>query len=128
MIKFEKDKVLLLHQLIAAETGGSVGVRDEGLLESALESAYASFDGVDFYPTKEEKAARLGYSLVSNHAFVDGNKRIGMYVMLTYLELGGISIQCSNKEIVRIGLGVADGSISYHELLDWIRENNPYKK
>ena len=85
MIKFSKEKVLLLHELIAQETGGSIGVRDESLLDSALNSAFASFDGVELYPSKEEKAARLGYTLVNNHAFVDGNKRIGMHVMLTFL-------------------------------------------
>ena len=76
MIKFDDEKVLLLHQLITQATGGSEGVRDIGLLDSALESIYATFDGAELYPTKEEKAARLGYSLISNHAFVDGNKRI----------------------------------------------------
>ena len=65
-------------------------MRDFGLLESALESAYATFDGQELYPSKEEKGARLGYALISNHAFVDGNKRIGMYVMLTFLEVNGI--------------------------------------
>ena len=59
MIKFSKDKVLLLHRLIAEETGGSIGVRDEALLDSALENAFAGFDGQEFYPTKEEKGARL---------------------------------------------------------------------
>ena len=82
MIKFSKEKVLLLHRLIAEETGGSIGVRDEGLLEAALENAFASFGGEEFYPSKEEKGARLGYELISNHAFVDGNKRIGMYVCI----------------------------------------------
>ena len=76
MIKFSKEKVKLLHQLISEETGGSIGIRDEGLLESALEGAFATFDGKDLYPSKEEKGARLGYTLISNHAFVDGNKRI----------------------------------------------------
>ena len=76
MIRFSKEKILLLHQIMAQATGGSVGVRDEGLLESALETAFSGFGGVDFYPSKEEKGARLGYSLISNHAFVDGNKRI----------------------------------------------------
>ena len=71
MTKFSKDKVLLLHQYIASETGGSVGLRDEGLLESALESAFATFEGKELYPTKEEKAARIGASLVANHAFLD---------------------------------------------------------
>ena len=78
MIKFSKAKVLLLHQLISEETGGSVGVRDEALLESALENAFSGYGKTEFYPSKEEKGARLGYELISNHAFVDGNKRIGI--------------------------------------------------
>ena len=123
MIKFSKEKVLLLHQLIAEATGGSVGVRDEGLLESALETAFSGFGGKEFYPTKEEKGARLGYSLISNHAFVDGNKRIGVYVMLTFLEVNGIRIDCTNEDVVRIGLGVADGSMNYDALLAWVREH-----
>ena len=68
------------------ETGGSQGVRDVGLLDSAVNAAYATFDGQELFPSKEEKAAKIGYSLISNHAFVDGNKRIGMYIMLTFLE------------------------------------------
>ncbi len=79
MIKFSKEKVLLLHKLLAEATGGSIGVRDEGLLDSALESAFSGFGDREFYPTKEEKGARLGYCLITNHAFVDGNKRIGIY-------------------------------------------------
>lgn len=123
MIKFSKDKVLLLHQLIAQETGGSVGIRDEGLLESALETAFSSFDGQEFYPTKEEKGARIGHSLISNHAFVDGNKRIGVYVMLTFLEVNGIRLDCTNEEVVHVGLSVADGSMDYDALLLWIKEH-----
>ncbi len=123
MIKFSKEKVLLLHQLIAQETGGSIGVRDEGLLESALENAFSGFGGEEFYPTKEEKGARLGYSLISNHAFVDGNKRIGVYVMLTFLEVNCIHLDCTNEDVVNIGLGVADGSMDYEALLAWVREH-----
>ena len=123
MTKFSKDKVLMLHQYIASETGGSVGLRDEGLLESALAGAFATFEGTELYPTKEEKAARIGASLVSNHAFLDGNKRIGMYVMLTFLEVNGIRLQCTDEEIVRTGLSLADGSMGYDELLPWIREH-----
>ncbi len=123
MIKFSKEKVLLLHQLIAEETGGSIGVRDEGLLESALETSFSGFGGQEFYPTKEEKGARLGYSLISNHAFVDGNKRIGVYVMLTFLEVNGIRLDCTNEEVVEIGLGVANGSMDYEALLAWVREH-----
>lgn len=123
MIKFSKEKVLLLHQLIAQETGGSIGVRDEALLESALENAFSGFGGKEFYPTKEEKGARLGYSLISNHAFVDGNKRIGVYVMLTFLEVNGIHMDCTNEEVVSVGLGVADGTIGYEQLLTWVRDH-----
>ena len=123
MIKFSKEKVLLLHKFIAEETGGSIGVRDEALLESALEAAFAGFGDKEFYPTKEEKGARLGYTLVSNHAFVDGNKRIGMYVMLTFLEVNGIHMDCTNEEVTQMGLGLADGSIGYEALLAWVREH-----
>ena len=123
MIKFSKEKVLLLHQLIAEETGGSIGVRDIGLLESALENAFSSYGGIEFYPTKEEKGARLGYTLISNHAFVDGNKRIGMYVMLTFLEVNGIEMTCTNEDVVEAGLGVASGNMGYEELLEWVREH-----
>lgn len=123
MIRFSKEKVLLLHKLIAEETGGSVGLRDEGLLESALESAFSGFGGQEFYPTKEEKGARIGYALISNHAFVDGNKRIGVYIMLTFLEVNGIRMSYTDEELVRIGLGVADGSVDYEALLTWVRNH-----
>ena len=123
MIKFSKDKVLLLHKLIAEETGGSIGVRDEALLESALENAFAGFGDTEFYPSKEEKGARLGYTLISNHAFVDGNKRIGMYVMLTFLEVNGIHMDCTNEDIVHAGLSVAAGRMDYEELLEWVRRH-----
>lgn len=121
MIKFSKEKVLLLHKFIAEETGGSIGVRDEALLESALEAAFAGVGDQEFYPTKEEKGARLGYTLISNRAFVDGNKRIGMYVMLTFLEVNGIHMDCTNEDVAHVGLSVADGSMKYEDLLKWIQ-------
>ncbi len=122
MIKFSKDKVLLLHKLIAQETGGSIGVRDEGLLESALEAAFSGFGDEEFYPTKEEKGARLGYNLISNHAFVDGNKRIGMYVMLTFLEVNGIHMDCTNDDVSSTGLAIASGKMDYDALLQWVKD------
>ncbi len=123
MIRFGKEKVLLLHRIMAEATGGGVGVRDEALLDSALEAAYAGFGEGEFYPTKEEKGARLGYALISNHAFVDGNKRIGVYVMLSFLEMNGIKIACTDDELVHIGLSVADGSMGYEELLQWVLDH-----
>lgn len=121
MIKFSEEKVLLLHKLITEQTGGTAGVRDYGLLESALESAFATFDGKDLFPSKEEKAAKLGFALVANHAFLDGNKRIGMYVMLTFLEVNGLPIEATNDEIIKVGLSLADGTMKYVELLSWVR-------
>ena len=123
MIKFSREKVLLLHQMITQETGGDPNIRDVALLESALESAFATFDGKELYPTKEEKGAKLGFSLISNHAFVDGNKRIGMYVLLTFLEINGIRINPSVEDVARVGLAVAAGKMNYEDLLQWILEN-----
>ncbi len=122
MIKFDQDKVLLLHQLLIEQTGGEDGIRDFGLLDSALEACFATFDGKELFPTKEEKAARLGVGLVANHAFVDGNKRIGLYVMLTFLEVNGIRLDTNDDELVELGLGLAQGKIKYEELLQWIRD------
>ena len=123
MIKLSKEKVLLLHRMITAETGGDPNVRDIALLESALESAYATFGGVELYPTKEEKGARIGFSLIANHAFVDGNKRIGVLVMMTFLEVNGIRLRPTNAELARVGLAVAAGEMKYDELLEWILES-----
>ena len=123
MIKLSSEKVKLLHQLMAEATGGSIGVRDEGLLDSAIEGAFATFDGVELYPSKEEKVAKLGYSLISNHAFVDGNKRIGVYVMLSFLELNGIHIEAADEDVVSLGLGVADGRMEQKDILDWIHKH-----
>jgi death-on-curing protein len=123
MIKFSREKVLLLHQLLAEATGGSVGVRDQGLLDSALEGAFAGFGNQEYYPTKEEKGARLGYALISNHAFVDGNKRIGLYVMLSFLEMNGIRIRCTDEELVYVGLSIADGKMGYEDLYYWVIEH-----
>ena len=121
MIRFSEEKVLLLHQLMVAETEGSNELRDIGLLDSALEGIFQTFGGEELYPTKEEKGARLGYTLISNHAFVDGNKRIGMYVMLTFLEVNGIHMDCTNEDVVEAGLGVASGEMNYEELLVWVK-------
>ena len=123
MIRLTKEKILMLHRAMADATGGSVGVREEGLLESAMEAAFSGFGGVEFYPTLEEKGARLGYNLIANHAFVDGNKRIGIYVMLVFLEVNGIRLDCTNEDVIHAGLSVADGSMDYEGLLAWVRKH-----
>lgn len=123
MIRFSEEKVKFLYQLMVEATGGTLGIRDENLLNSALKGIFQTFDGKDLYPSKEEKGAMLGYSLISNHAFVDGNKRIGVYVMLTFLEVNGIRIDCSDEELITLGLGLAAGEIGYEGLLDWILDH-----
>ena len=120
MIDFDKNRVLLLYKYLMETTGGTIGIRDENLLESALTSPFASFAGVDFYPDKEMKAARLGFSLISNHAFIDGNKRIGIYIMLSFLTVNGIRLNYTDEEIIKLGLSVADGKMKYEDLLNWI--------
>ena len=123
MTKFSREKVLLLHQLIAQETGGEVGLRDQALLDAALAAAFAGVADREFYPSKEEKAAKLGFDLISNHAFLDGNKRIGMYVMLTFLEANGIGVEADNEEVASVGLAIASGTMTYEALLDWVRKH-----
>ncbi len=126
MIRFDKEKVLLLQQLIIKSSGGTAGVRDFGLLDSAINSVYQTFDGVELYPSKEEKGARLGFCLVSNHAFVDGNKRIGLLVMLSFLAINGIKMKYTDDELIEIGLALADGKMKYEHLLNWIKEHKIY--
>jgi death-on-curing protein len=123
MIKLRQEKVLLLHDLLARETGGDPNIRDTALLNSALESAFQTFGGQELYPTREEKGARIGYALISNHAFVDGNKRIGMFILLTFLEVNGVRIRPTVDDVVRVGLEVASGKMQYEDLLEWIRVN-----
>ena len=123
MIKFDEEKVLLLHQLVIESTGGSYEIRDMKLLDSALSSAFQTFDNKELFPTKEEKGAKLGYSLVSNHAFVDGNKRIGLLVMLSFLEINGVHLKYTDEELIELGIGLASGKISYEQLLEWVKEH-----
>ena len=119
-MRLTKEQVLRLHEMLTSETGGSAGLRDEGLLESALEGAYAGFGDTEFYPTAEEKGARLGYSLISDHAFIDGNKRIGVLAMLVYLELNGVTLRLSDEDVIRAGLDTAAGRMDYDALLRWV--------
>ncbi len=120
MILLTVDEVISLQAKLIERTGGSHGLRDRGLLESAVYSAMAAYEDVERYPGIEEKAARLAYALVGNHAFVDGNKRIGIYVMLLTLDLNQIQIAYSQHELINLGLGLADGSIKFEDALRWI--------
>lgn len=118
MIKFTKNIVLSLYKKMVNSTGGTFGIRDEGMLESALEAPYQSFDSIELYPSIIEKAARLGYGLAANHPFIDGNKRIGIYVMLVFLEANGISFEFTNEEVENIAMRIADGTYKYEHVLE----------
>lgn len=114
------DEIIALQEKVIAKTGGSYGLRDRGLLESAVYSANNAFGDAEVYPSLEEKAARLAFAITGNHAFVDGNKRIGMLVMLLTLRLNGRAVVHTQAELIALGLGVADGSLGYAEILAWI--------
>ena len=120
MKRLSVERIKKIHHLMIEETGGMDGVRDEGLLESAVNAPFQTFDDVPLYKTIEAKAARLGYSLINNHAFIDGNKRTGMMAMLLFLELNGAGKDYADEEIIRVGLALADGSMDDKALLDWI--------
>ena len=124
MIRLTKKQVISMHQAMISATGGTDGIRDEGLLESALEAPFQTFGGADIYPTLLQKAARLGFSLVSNHPFVDGNKRIGVHTMLVFLELNGVEINCTQAELVEVGLSLASGKLSADMLFEWLGKHN----
>ena len=123
MILLTLDEVISLHYKLIERTGGSHGIRDQGLLESAVYSAVSTFGDNEAYPTVEEKAARLMFSITNNHAFVDGNKRIGVFVMLMTLQLNNIKIKYTQSELITLGLSVADGKTEYIDILDWIMEH-----
>ena len=117
------EDVILIHSRVIAASGGMDGLRDRAGLEAALAAPFQSFGGQELFQTDVEKIARLGYGLASNHAFLDGNKRIGMYVLLSFLETNGIKIHPSNEEVVRVGLATAAGEMKYEDILAWILEN-----
>lgn len=124
MILLNKEQIKYLHSKMIQETGGSNGIRDEGLLDSALSAPFQSFGGMELYPSMIRKGARLCCGLIKNHAFFDGNKRIAIYAMLVFLELNGMEIECSEEELIALGLGIASGEIEEKDVGIWIVTHN----
>ena len=120
MITLTNEQIKRLHRKLLGATGGLDGLRDEAILDSALSVAFQTFDGMELYPSTAAKIARIAYGLVNNHPFVDGNKRIGTYVMGVLLELNHIEIDFTDDDIIRIGLELANGTMSDKQLLDLI--------
>ena len=123
MIILTTDEVTELHKKLIIATGGSPGVRDIGLLESAVLGCYQSFDGEDLYPTVVEKAARMAYAVCKNHPFIDGNKRAAVTSMLVILRMNNISLSYTQQELVMLGLGIADGNVDYEGIVAWVNEH-----
>ena len=114
------EQVLLMHKQLIEESGGSDEVRDIGLLKSAINNPFQTFGGVELYPSIQEKAARLCFGIVKNHALVDGNKRLGTHVMLVFLWLNGYTLEYQDEEMINIILDLASGKITADQLMSWI--------
>ena len=113
-------QVLQLHSRIIEQSGGTVDILNLGALESAVLQPRMTFGGEDLYPTLEEKAGVLGFSIIRNHPFLDGNKRTGHAAMETFLILNGYEIRASVDEAERVVLGVASGDIGREEFAGWV--------
>lgn len=119
MIFFESEQVIKIHSSLIAKTGGMDGIRDENLLDSALKSPFQTFDGNELYPDIFDKASQLCYSLVENHPFADGNKRIGVHLTLLFLKLNNENIEYSQAELIDFGLNIASGKMNKDDIKAW---------
>lgn len=117
------DNVLLFHKKIVSKTGGSDGVRDLGLIESALNRGFITFDGKELYESTEMKIAVIAHGFIKNHGFIDENKRIGVAVMILLLKLNNITIKYSQQELIDLGLKAAEGKYSENDILAWIERH-----
>ena len=123
MKRLTQKQILMMHKQLVEQTGGGDKVLDYGLLDSALETPFQTFDGKELYPTIQEKAARLGYGLIKNHCMEDGNKRIGTHAMLVFLALNGIELQYTQKELYEVILDIAASKKEYEDLLQWVMDH-----
>ena len=119
-IRLSVENVIVLHSRLISQSGGLDGIRDAHLLDLSVNSPYHTFNGQPLYPTLQAMAAHLGFSLVKNHPFFDGNKRIGILVMMVFLKMNRLPLTCTDSELEILGWGLADGSLSEADLLDWI--------
>ena len=123
MIFFEYEQVVKIHRSLIEKTDGMDGIRDAQLLDSALKTPFQTFGGNNLYPDILDKASQLCYSLIENHPFVDGNKRIGVHLMLLFLKLNNIEVNYSQQELIDFGLDIASGKMSKNDINGWIIEH-----
>jgi len=121
MIKSPKDKIIKYHKMQIDRFGGLHSLKDENILDSALNAAFQTFDGKDLHATVLDKIAATCYSLIANHAFIDGNKRIGVLTMLILLEINNYTIRCTQADLIDLGLGIAAGKYKQADILTWIK-------
>jgi death-on-curing protein len=129
MRRLTRQQVILLHTELIEKTGGTDGIIDERLLDAALNAPFQGHADTDYFPSLQEKAARLGIGLVQNHAFIDGNKRLGAHIMLLFLSLNHIELEYTQDELANIFLEAASGKCFYKDLFHWIlihQTENPY--
>ena len=120
MITLTKDQIIMLHEAIYERYGGTLGVLNEGMLDSALQAPFQTFGGEELLPETKDKIIRLAYGLIKNHSFRDGNKRIGALVLLTLLKINGYHVNATNKEFADIIMGIAASEKDDKDLSDWV--------
>ena len=120
MIALSKEQIFILHKCIYDRYGGSYGLRDEGLLDSALMAPFQTFGSQDLYPEDKDKIAHMAYALISNHPFHDGNKRIGALALLTLLQLNGYTIEATNDDFTQLIYQIAQGVGDDRDIKSWI--------
>jgi death-on-curing protein len=120
MIRLTRNQIVGLQEQLIEASGGLSGIHSEALLDAALQAPFASYAGVDLFPTVTAKAARLAFGLTSNHPFRDGNKRIGVLAMLVFCDLNDVTIEATDDELVHLGLGLADGTWGLDRCHAWV--------
>lgn len=118
-----REQVMKLHQVLIETSGGSLGIRDEGMLDSALKTPLQTFDKRELFPTILDKATRLAFGLIKNHPFIDGNKRIGTHAMLIFLALNNIMLSYKDEELIDIIFKVASDRADENDLYSWIENH-----
>lgn len=121
ILYFSKDDILHIHSKLISDFGGSDGIRDEGMLESALNTPLQTFDSEDLYPTAVDKVVRLSFGLVMNHPFIDGNKRVGAAVLYLGLSANNVHFEVSDETMIEEFLNLAAGKLDYSSFLTWVK-------
>ncbi len=123
MKKLTKEQIKMLHSALVERFGGQDGLRDEGMLDSALNTPFQTFSGSELYPDLLSKAARLAFGLIANHPFIDGNKRIGTHAMLIFLRLNNVELEYDDDNLIALILKTAAGENDDKTILEWLKNN-----